>query len=236
MENPLIFLHVACMGLWRTIVKNLVKCLAESGLMKIAHFHIGILGSPKDVKLCKESCALLGPLTVFQAADDLSLYEHFTLEWLQEIVQALPVEQVRPVLYLHTKAVSRTKPCEIHFHTWRDYMVHCLVSRWQEALEVMQDTKSLAVSVNYRGGPKPHFSGNLWWSHSKHLRSLPSSRQVKKCLKTRFAYIAPEVWVLWNTPLERVITLHQPKHLIRCHGIPETYKDQAFEAKVVSDL
>ena len=231
MDKPLVFFHIGCVGLWKDVVPKMLKSLASSGLADHATFYVGILGSKQDQHLVKSLCKSVLPRLYVHTTEDESLYEHFTLEWLQTIVR--PLTSRHPVLYMHTKAVTRN---EANFHTWRDYMVHWTVTRWKDMVKVLTDNDALGVSVNYRGGPKPHFAGNLWWSTSDHLKSLPSTHEVEARLKPRFKYVAPEMWLLWNAPLDRVFSLHQPLHRIRCHGISDDYKDVAFNPKKVSSF
>jgi len=237
MSRPnLIFFHVCCVGKWKEVLPKMLGQLVTSGLLEKAKLYFGVLGQPATLKEFYKVCHAAGVQSFeCKTCEDLKQFEHFTMSYLHDVVKSLTL--CHNVLYLHTKAVTRTGPRGVFFHQWRDYMVYCVVTRWRHAVKMLEERDAVAVSVNYRSGPKPHFAGNLWWSTSDHLKGLPSTLVVRSSLKSRFQYIAPEVWVLWGAPLGRVYTMHQPPHLIRSYGIhPSIYVDQPLEGCAVSKL
>lgn len=233
--EPLIFLHVCALGHWKDVLKSIITSLKESGLLKVkgSKLFVGLLASKGDRPVFFSLMEGL-PYTL-KTSENLKAYEHFTLEWLRQTIKGYKTNH--PVLYLHTKAITRDPTTkERLFHVWRNYLVHWLVTRWEDCLEVMEKEGPNVLSVYYRPGPKPHFAGNFWWSTVNYLKTLPSTHLVKETLKPRFKYIAPEVWILWSTSLNKVFTLHQPSRPIRCFGIGQSYRSLPIEPVKVSTL
>jgi len=73
------------------------------------------------------------------------------------------------ILYLHTKGVSY--PSEYtQISDWRNLLIYFLVERYRYCLKLLDEYD--VVGSNYADNPHPHFSGNFWWSTSKHINTL----------------------------------------------------------------
>ena len=77
-------------------------------------------------------------------------------------------------------------------------MCHFIIDRWSECSSLLKEYD--CVGVNLLPEPKPHYSGNFWWSHASYIRTL------KSCVQD--TYYAPELWIcgaegkkiaLWNS-------------------------------------
>jgi len=73
------------------------------------------------------------------------------------------------VLYMHTKGASYGDIVPV-IEDWRHLMVHFLLERGNEALELLNDVD--VVGCNSLEEPMPHFSGNFWWSNASYLATL----------------------------------------------------------------
>ena len=71
------------------------------------------------------------------------------------------------ILYLHTKGII--DPDNTKIIDWTDMMLYFLVIKHNYCFELLE--KYDAIGCNYLLNPK-HFSGNFWWSTSKHIKQL----------------------------------------------------------------
>lgn len=71
------------------------------------------------------------------------------------------------ILYLHTKGITHSTNTKVI--DWTDMMLYFLVTRHNYCFELLE--KYDAIGCNYLLNPK-HFSGNFWWSTSKHIKHL----------------------------------------------------------------
>jgi hypothetical protein len=118
---------------------------------------------------------------------DLGLFEGFTLLHLWTDAFREDFE----VLYLHTKGVSY-QPIHTNVEDWIKYMLYFLVEKHETCLDLLKEND--AVGVNLRKSstcgtiPHPlHYSGNFWWSSSRHIKRLDPTGVRNK--------YAPEMWV-----------------------------------------
>ena len=169
--NTYIYIHVCCINNWRQIFGNLLYHIKSSDLYeKITKIRVNILGEGFDI--CDDKIEIIG------VSNNLSLYESSTLNLLYD--HALK-EDFR-VLYLHTKGVTRGE--NMFIKDWVKYLCYFNIYKHQDCLSML-DTHD-AVGVNLNSNPT-HFSGNFWWSTSKHIK------QLGPCINKN--YNSPEFWV-----------------------------------------
>jgi hypothetical protein len=202
-----IYIHVACINHWSTVFSELFQRIKQAGLYDtVDEIRLGILG---DVN-CVVSDS---KLKIRGVSKNLSEYETFTLNLLHED----SLQEDFEVLYLHTKGVS--KPWNsINIGSWTNYLSHFNIDRWSESCSLLQ--KYDCVGVNLLPQPKPHYSGNFWWSRASYIRTL------KPCVQD--TYYAPEFWIgggegskvaLWNSNCQHYLVPY-----------PQTeYKDKPAE-------
>lgn len=146
-------------------------------------------------------CSVLGELPesfslpekykiIFQS-NDTSCYERKILEYMYNF--SLNING--SFWYIHTKGTSKTDhPKYNHLVSWRKYMEHFIIKRWQRCLS---DLKSYnVVGVNYSRIISPHFSGNFWWAKSTYVRTNPPNFNYTE-------YFEPEMWLFKNNPSYR---------------------------------
>jgi hypothetical protein len=107
--------------------------------------------------------------------DRLIVYEKPTLQALQKLSN--DIDEPFYILYCHTKGVSRRTDEFPGVRKWLNYMLYFACQYYPIILKTLQDNPQ----INAIGRDKnraneyinEHFSGNFWWSHSTHLKSLP---------------------------------------------------------------
>jgi len=109
------------------------------------------------------------------------LYERPTLLHIKKYSYVDPENTL--YYYLHTKGLR-------HFNTekekivlkWINEMLFWNIKNWKNAVEKLQIYETYGIYYN-----NCHYSGNFWWSTSKHIQKLPDI--IEKY------YTAPEDWV-----------------------------------------
>jgi hypothetical protein len=202
-----IYIHVACINHWSDVFSSLLERIKKSGLYDaVDEIRLGILGNINLVVADPK-------LKIRGKSQDLVEYETFTLNLLYSDA----LKEDFQVLYLHTKGVSKPGNL-INIGSWTNYLSHFNIDRWSECCELL--TKNHCVGVNLLPEPKPHYSGNFWWSRASYIRCL------KPCVQD--TYYAPEFWIgsgngskvaLWNSNCRHYLVPY-----------PETeYKDKPAE-------
>lgn len=100
-----VYYHVACMGTWESVDREIMAALSKSGLLDEAALFV------------RNVCA------------DVSLFEFPTIDMLYADAK----ENDGFVLYLHTKGV--TKPNQQPINDWRACMIYWMVERWRECVQ-----------------------------------------------------------------------------------------------------
>jgi hypothetical protein len=84
-----------------------------------------------------------------------------------------------PVLYFHTKGLSRTG---YNVELWRLYMEYYNIDKWRHAISALSNGWD-TYGVNLRddteklfGGKYLHYSGNFWWARSFYVKGLGKDR------------------------------------------------------------
>lgn len=107
-------------------------------------------------------------VTVINWSKDTKQFEKPTLN----LVKYFAERHDSKILYLHTKGVTHGGNLSKVINDWRNYMLYFLVECGKDCLRVLN--KYDIVGVNYQQTPHKHYSGNFWWSNSKHIRLLDS--------------------------------------------------------------
>jgi hypothetical protein len=183
--SPRIYINIACLGNAREVLSGILNRIKESGLDSasesltlVVNGEEGFL-SQEVVDLAQSmSCEVRwgrGPLTTHA-------FEFPTLDLLQSESQTMPPDT--PVLYMHTKGVSRNSSVTVQ--DWTDMMLYFDVERWRDRLEELREHD--CTGVNFGGSREDYekdpstwgytsspvcYSGNFWWSKASHLARLP---------------------------------------------------------------
>ena len=137
-----------------------------------------------------ETFSLPEKYKIIYCSTDTSCYERKILEFMYNY----SFNCNAAFWYIHTKGTSRTAhPKYNQMVSWRNYMEHFVIKRWQRCL---LDLKTYSVvGVNYSTYLFPHFSGNFWWAHSQYIKTNPPN------FKYDDDYFEPEMWLFKKNPL-----------------------------------
>ena len=163
---PAVYYHVAAMNTWRQVVREQLALLAHVGLT--GGVTVGLLGDVEDADTVAALAAAAGvSLTIAFRQPDLSLAELPTLALLHAACRRQPAG--RPVLYLHTKGVSR--PTDRTRIAWRRLMQRHVVADWRANLALLADADLVGVDWT-DSALRPHFSGNVWMARADWVARL----------------------------------------------------------------
>ena len=180
LDQPIhVVYHSAGMGdHWRSVVSEQFGQFRDAGLLRILNTHVG--EDPQWV--IDEAIAFGLDLTMCQYEPDVTHYEKPAMLLIERLSRGS-----KPVLYVHTKGVSR--PAEEPLWTrWRRLMMREVVGRWRENVDALHNHD--AVGVNWWTSPgNHHFSGNFWLASAAWLRKLPPFAAT---YQNRFSC---EVWI-----------------------------------------
>jgi GT2 family glycosyltransferase/tetratricopeptide (TPR) repeat protein len=189
------FMHVATVGPWRPIVRELFAAVERSGLARrTRRLFLGVVGPeaadfapPADYAEVAYRSAALGE------------FEFPTLGRLHRLCGEGPAH----VYYCHTKGAWRDRPS---VHAWRRYMQHFVIDRHADCIAALAEHD--LCGVDWRTDPWPHFSGNFWWARSAYVRRLAPPAAVPSDPADRGRRHACERWI-GTGPAPRVACLHQ---------------------------
>ncbi len=172
-----VFFHVATMNDYQRIVDETFTLMSSSGIMKTSErIFVGIAGDgPLALPAKVETAARFG----------LGEFEFPTLKLLRNHARQ---NLDHALLYIHTKGVSTPgNPC---IEDWRKYMLHFLVTRYSQCLDVLSVSDTCGVDL--RPLPVSHYSGNFWWTKASHVSMLPDFETMPTILSERHK---AEFWV-----------------------------------------
>jgi hypothetical protein len=101
--------------------------------------------------------------------------------------------------YIHTKGVTRYGTNFYkNVESWRRYMEYFVLIRWRQCIADLDNYEVAGVSYTIK--PKPHFSGNFWWSRGDYIQKNPTDFDYSYNTEV-------EMWLFKQNP--RYKTYHQ---------------------------
>lgn len=167
LDNPnlFVFFHIANLKYAKWVFREVYRELESSGLSTAAtEIHLSVVG--------KSGFRFPEASNIFvHNSADLVRGEFTTLDLLSKKSLENPEGYY---LYLHTKGISRfwNKP----IRDWRRYMTYFCVNEYLQTIKHLKDFDACGVDLSPI--PKPHFSGNFWWSTGRYLNSLPTISSI----------------------------------------------------------
>jgi len=179
--NNVMFFHVATIGKYQEIVNEVFHLLDKSGLYdKLHRVFVNIAGQEKVVINFRNN----QKIKILPERAPLNKFEFSTLD----LIKLYSERKESNILYIHTKgAGSPPNPC---IDDWRHYMLHYNICKYDRALELLKENDAVGVDLSFV--PTKHFSGNIWWSKTSHINSLPNAIDLPIILSERHK---AEFWI-----------------------------------------
>ena len=165
------FWHIATIGQWRMILESQLAKIMASGLYEASHnIFVNIAGTSEAAPLPDA----FDNRKFAVSRSRLEQWEYPTLRVLQERAR----QEEACCWYIHLKGVSHSIEGEQScVRGWREYMEYFVIENWRLCMEQLVDHD--AVGVQWKTGPRPHFSGNFWWANASYRR-LASIEDVER--------------------------------------------------------
>lgn len=166
------FWHIATIGQWRMILESQLAKIMASGLYEASHnIFVNIAGTSEAAPLPDA----FDNRKFAVSCSRLEQWEYPTLRVLQERAR----QEEACCWYIHLKGVSHSIEGEQScVRGWREYMEYFVIENWRLCMEQLVDHD--AVGVQWKTGPRPHFSGNFWWANASYVRRLASIEDVER--------------------------------------------------------
>lgn len=172
--------YICCIGEYKQIVKEQLACIYNSGLFsKTQMLYCFICRYNEGVK------ELLKPYAskIKVIFTEENLYEKFALENFRTYI---PTGTYYYLYYFHSKGVSHDPKTGAIYHQRRKNLDFFILVQ-HEICIFWLDNNYDAVGTTLSLYPSLHFSGNFWWTTSRHLSRLPTT--------IRDTYYAPEMYI-----------------------------------------
>jgi len=179
--NNVMFFHVATIGNYQLIVDRVFELLNKSGLYEQLHkVFVNIAGQEKVVINQKNN----QKIKIIPERALLNKFEFSTLD----LVKLYSDRREANILYIHTKGTGTpSNPC---IDDWREYMLYFNICKFSKALELLKENDAVGVDLSFV--PTKHFSGNIWWSKTSHIKTLSHAQDLPVVLSERHK---AEFWI-----------------------------------------
>ena len=167
-----LFLHVCAVNNAERIVSEIIAAVHMSGLYReLSAAYVYICGDAAMIPAVSARVLRSGAkFSVVKTAPGDTTYERLTLTDMHRHVA--PDDHV---LYLHSKGVTQVgTPREAPVADWVYALLYHLVGRHRECREKLA-AGAQTVGMNYRGGKKPHWNGNMQWVRGDYFLTLPTT-------------------------------------------------------------
>ena len=225
-----IYFHICLRGEYRAIVKEMMDEIKFSGLFEACHsIHLSIVGSEKEkvelVDWMKDEYNDESKIIVRYWGESMKCYERPCILLLRKDAEETLVEnQSFFSLYIHSKGVTRPKLSQVA--NWRRLMTYFLIQQWSHCIRILSEWNAESVGTIFLEQPRPHFSGNFWWTTDRYLRTLPS--------QLGNSYEDPEMWI--GTCAKFFISLYQhPRPPYEDNLLPSLYQNKELGYYTVRD-
>jgi hypothetical protein len=204
MEHLAIFIHVAVIGRYNERINQYLDLIKSSKLYdNIEKIFICYVGDTLPLFNFTEydTC---NKLNIIKVSNNLQDYELPTQQYMYTFCKEHPNYKV---LYIHTKGITgEINPC---IEDWVSYMIYFLINKWRICVDKLNDYVS--VGVDLRDYPTLHYSGNVWWTTSNHILSLPQPHDFANIGKYPNPLNSPrhnqEFWICYDKDPAKHIAL-----------------------------
>lgn len=149
------------------IFNEIYQRIVKSGLLeKLEEIRIVAVGDSS--KLCFDE-SKYSKCKIIHHVNDATQYEFPTLMKIKEHSQNL--DDDTKILYLHLKGVTSNQD------SWRNDMMNVVIDKHEDCITSLDEYNACGARfcepyiVNNKT-PR-HFSGNFWWTTTKHIKNLP---------------------------------------------------------------
>lgn len=203
-----IYIHITCLNHYKQIFEKIMSKIRVSGLYdQVTKICISLIGETNKIKETLQD-------SMFQDTKIDIIFRGPMGNYEVETINRIDVPDNCPVLYLHSKGV--TKPGVRQIADWTELMLYYLIDEWRLCLEGLKEYDT--VGVNLHNKPIPgyhgnfiHYSGNMWWTTGKHLKKIGKLRMKN--------YLDGEMYIcqkgshlcLWDSKVNHYFDFYPPE-------------------------
>jgi hypothetical protein len=180
-------------GTWAMYILDNFKKMEDSGLVdKLENIYISVIGNENSIALskhltdCLSSKYIFTPfVNTFDNDRHLATYDQNSSKNVNEnvTIKMLYDHACREdafFLYNHSKAITTFEKLLRYGHVdqfinnfyWKEFLLWGVIDEWEKCVKAL-DVYYDVAGANFFNVPEPHYSGNIWWSKSSHLKKLP---------------------------------------------------------------
>ena len=211
-----VFYHIFTNGPFVPVMEEMMRICENTGFFAdVETFYYSVVGH--DLDSVRAIMDRYPKTRLFQWGGQQSIqeFERFTLHALYSFACKELASETDPVyiLYIHSKGVSDKSRANGNVPFWRQTMLHALLAYRETCWTTLANGYD-TISLFSRRRPAYHYSGNMWWTTDRYIRSLP--------VPIGPAYLDPEMWI--GKHMQNSLCLYTgPLNLYqnRCPPIPE---------------
>lgn len=188
-SNIAVFIHVAMMNNWESLLLETLEACRISGLIDNAQVNIVTTGGELSEHFGEGKCKVINtslPITQFEYPTLDLLYQHA----LQNPDGA--------VCYCHLKGVSQ--PHSIPHRRWRQELIDFVLVDWTIRVNHLGNRWTSGPRVTSGGAgwhnehvfAHRHYSGNYWWARNDYIQGLRPPNDLFKTCRNR---MGAEAWI-----------------------------------------
>lgn len=166
------FIHAATVGNYQQVFDEMLKLFDISNIWsELDSVFINIAGE-LNINIPK-----LSKINIFNKRSDLRDFEFSTVNLIKDFSQI----HNSNILYLHLKGV--TAPDNLCVRDHKDYMFYFNILQHKSCIKFLNEYD--AIGVDLSDDPVKHYSGNIWWSKTEHIKKLPYPKDLPLILSER---------------------------------------------------
>ncbi len=218
----LLVIHTFCLNHYGLILLSKLKKIKQTGLMdSVDKILIPVFNFRECDAMFFDGLKKLSEKIELVFLSDIKYNnEADTLNYIKSIIEK--IEQNTPILYMHTKGVSRIEPrTKKNISVWNRYLDYYCIGQWEIAVEKLKEYDTVGP---FKG--TNHYSGNCFWVNSDYIKTLPYISDENYHLLNR-----GEFWIGLNpklTQYEMNTVVFPGIDFYKDYYIPENFFPEGF--------
>jgi len=182
-SNIILYIHICQLEEWQRTFQMIMDAVRGSGLYNAANeIRLGVLTHTQvDLQYLNDPKFRI----IYEGRPEE--YERPTLLHMK-----MSAEKTDPLdtkyLYCHTKGIRWFgTPNEPYVVDWIKLLIYWNIEKWANAEDILGKYDTYGCNYHNNGTYPPHYSGNFFWTTSRHLKELPDTIGSE--------YNDPEFWL-----------------------------------------
>jgi len=164
-DNFHIVYFVCMIGDWINVVLKNLNTINKSKILynkKCKTFNLILTGNQNNLIKIKNMINNT-KINIKYKGNDIKTNEYYGIKEITDLSNKYPYDKL---MYFHSKGVTRKNTAS----DWVQYLEYFNILNYEKCLEKLNSYD--VVGTEYLSKPKPHMSGNYWWTTSNHISKL----------------------------------------------------------------